>query len=96
MLKCEDIIYSLKPCQYRYNDIKIINDKINYGFIAQDLLNSFGEEYNFVVKDKTGYLMVNYDQFISPMVKVIQLQKQKIEELENRIKIIEEKNNVNI
>lgn len=96
MLKCEDIIYNLKPCHYKYNDIKYINDKINFGFLAQDLINSFGEEYNFVTKSKDGYFMVNYDQFISPIVKVLQLQKNKIEELENKIKCIEEKLNVNI
>lgn len=84
-----DIINKLKPAKYTYNDTKpeIKDSRTNFGFSAQDVNNLFPkEEYAFVNTDEDGYLMVNYHQFIAPMVKAIQELSQKVETLEKQLK----------
>lgn len=91
MLTPRDIIFHLKPCSWTYNDIMPeLGDKTHFGFIAQDLLESFGSDYGFV--DETGqYLKVNYMEFIGPLVKVIQEQDKRIQELEQQIGALNER-----
>lgn len=83
------MINSFKPAKYGYNAVKpqIKDQRINFGFSAQDIDELYPmEEYAFVNMDKDGYLMVNYHQFIAPMVKAIQELSQKVDELENQLK----------
>lgn len=86
MLTPCDIVFQLKPCTWRYNTtIPGLGDKIHYGFLAQDLVYSFGDEYGFV--DTTGeYMKVNYGEFIAPLTKVVQDQEQRIIQLEQQLK----------
>jgi hypothetical protein len=77
---------------YKYNEEMALGDKINYGFLAQDILEAFGEDYNFVVKDKnSNYYKVNYYQLISPLVSMVQEQQKEIELLKNEINKLKEK-----
>ncbi|WP_408098559.1 tail fiber domain-containing protein [Peredibacter sp. HCB2-198] len=92
MLTPKEIINGLKPCSYRYNEIKDLGDKINFGFLAQDILDTFGDEYNFVSKEKKGeYYQVNYLQFIAPLVSVLKEQQSEINLLKEEIKILRTK-----
>lgn len=88
MLKPSEIIRRLKPSSWKYNKIKQLGNKIHYGFIAQDVLQEFGNDYNFV--DETEeYLKINYVEFIGPMVTVLQEQADQIQQLEHKIKELE-------
>ena len=61
-----------------------LGDKTHFGFIAQEVLHSFGPTYGFV--DESGqFLKVNYSEFIGPMVKIIQEQDKRISQLEQQI-----------
>lgn len=92
MLTPKEIIEGLKPCTYKYNDIKSLGDKINFGFIAQDIIDAFGEEYNFVTKDEgEEYYKVNYYQFIAPLVSVVKEQQKEIENLKAQIKELKDR-----
>lgn len=89
MLIPKDIIKKLKVCRYKYNEKLPLGDKIQYGFLAQDLLRDFGEDYNFVVKDEESeYFKVNYYQFIAPLVSVVQEQQSEIEKLKEEINLL--------
>jgi len=74
-----DWFYKLRPVNYLYKtDKKGIKQ---YGLIAEEV-----EEVNklFVSYNKDGVIeTVNYNQFISPMIKVIQEQKQEIDKLKS-------------
>ena len=92
MLTPKQIIEGLKPCHYRYNNEKELGDKINFGFIAQDILEAFGEDYNFVKKDSDGkFYQVHYYQFLAPLVSYVKSQQEEIEFLKNEIKELKEK-----
>lgn len=92
MLKAHEIINRLKPCTYKYNEIKDLGDKINFGFLAQDILEEFGEGYNFVKKDQNNeFYQVNYYQFIAPLVTVLKEQRQEIELLKSEIQKLKDK-----
>ena len=92
MLEAKDVIQRLKPCTYKYNDLKNLGDKINFGFLAQDLLDEFGEEYEFVRKDPNSeYYQVNYHQFIAPLVSVVKNQQLEINLLKEEIQKLKDK-----
>ena len=95
VLSPSEILKKLKPCNWKYkpdnetNIIGLCDDKIHYGFIAQDLLETFGDDYAFVIKDSTcedSYLKVNYIQFIGIITSVVKDQEKRIQKLENQIK----------
>lgn len=86
MLTPKEIVNKLKPCHYKYNETLPLGDKINFGFLAQDLLDDIGEDYNFVAKDdKDDFYKVNYYQFLAPLVAVVQEQQKEIEFLKEEI-----------
>ncbi len=81
------IIEALKPVTFQwkegFNDGKYEGDgKKHFGFIAQDLVEIFGDEYG-IVQEREGYLSVNYHELIPILVKVIQNLNKRVEELEN-------------
>lgn len=95
MLSPKEILTKLKPCHYRYNDKKNLGDKIHYGFLAQDLQEAFGEDYAFVKKDENSeYLVVNYLEFIAPLVSVVKEQQAEIENLKEELKKLKEGKNI--
>ena len=72
MLTPRDIIVGLRPCHYRYNGKKTLGDKINFGFLAQDVLEAFGDEYNFVVKDDNEeFYKINYFVFYQQLINIM-------------------------
>lgn len=86
MLTPKEIIEGLKPCSYKYNDNERFEDKVNFGFLAQDILDAFGDSYNFVTMDKESqYYKVNYFQFIAPLVSVVKEQQAEIKLLKEEI-----------
>lgn len=92
MLTPEEIISKLRPCHYHYNKVKELGDKVNFGFIAQDLLEDFGEKYNFVQKDeKEEFYQVNYHQFIAPLVSVVKKQQEELKLLKEEIKELKDR-----
>lgn len=94
-----EIIKDLKPCQWEYKSEQEtgmnLGSGVNFGFIAQDLQETFGEQYNFV--DSSGeYLRVNYTQFIGILTSVVKDQQTKIEMLEKQIAEIKGAHNVSL
>jgi len=82
-----DFIKKLKPARWKYNEsIPGLDDgRFHYGLIAQDVNEAADiKEFAFVsVRD--GYFVVNYHEFIGPMIKAIQELSERIEELENEL-----------
>jgi hypothetical protein len=75
-----DFIRHLRPVQYR---MKEGNDRIDFGFIAQDIEAVLGTEYNVlgIGGDRYRTLSLRYTDFIAPMVKAMQEQQDEIEAL---------------
>lgn len=81
------IIDNVKPKSFRYKK----NDEIkHYGFIAQKIdkdCQKFGLENPFVRNGEMNdeYKMVDYIQFIAPLVKVVQEQQKEIDMLKSKL-----------
>lgn len=79
-------IKSLRPVQYRLIQG---NERIDFGFIAQDIEARLGDGYNVlgIAEDADRSLSLRYTDFIAPMVKAMQEQQAEIEtqrkEIEN-------------
>lgn len=92
MLTPKEVIQKLRPCTYRYNDLKELGDKIQFGFLAQEIIEDFGDEYDFVRKDPhSEFYQVNYYQFIAPLVSVVKSQQEEINFLKEEIKKLKDK-----
>lgn len=80
-----EVIKGLKPAQFRYKLGYGETTKYTLGVMAQDVEKFYPiEEFN-VVQDKEGYLAVDYNQLIAPMIKAIQELSDKIEKLEEQL-----------
>lgn len=78
-----DFIMQIRPVSYvRTNDV---NEKIEYGFIAQEInevLNTFNlSKTGIITKDDSGFLSVRYNDLLAPIVKSIQELSVQIEKL---------------
>ena len=65
--------------RFRFKD----DDKIHYGFIAQDVQKIIPDA---VTEDKNGYLSLNYQELIAPLYALVQEQEKRIETLEKQLK----------
>ena len=92
-----DFIKSLRPVEFR---MKSGNDRIDFGFIAQDIEALLGDGYNIlgIGGDADRSLSLRYTDFIAPMVKamqeqqaIIEAQKENIEAQEEKINKLEER-----
>jgi hypothetical protein len=83
-----NFIRQLRPVQYRLKDG---NDRIDFGFIAQDVELTLGTDYNIlgISGDKDRMLSLRYTDFIAPMVKAMQEQQSIIDDLKARIEKLE-------
>jgi len=74
-----EFITALRPVQFRMLEG---NDRLDFGFIAQDIEALLGEEYNIlgIDGDPDRTLSLRYTDFIAPMVKAMQEQQGQIEE----------------
>ena len=75
-----DFIRQLKPVQYR---LKQGNDRIDFGFIAQDVEALLGTEYNLlgIGGDEERSLSLRYTDFVAPLVKAVQEQQVIIDQM---------------
>lgn len=78
----EKIILSAKPKSFKFKD----GDKTILGFIAQDVREILGEDYNLFIEEteKDGIknmMSVSYLDFIAPIVKMIQVHDDEIKKI---------------
>jgi hypothetical protein len=85
-----DFIKSLRPVEFR---MKNGNDRLDFGFIAQEVESLIGDDYNMlgIGGDADRTLSLRYTDFISPMVKAMQEQQDMIEKQQDRINALEER-----
>ena len=83
-----DIARQLNPVRYRFKT----SNKIRYGFIAQEVQEVMPDA---VSAGRDGYLALNYNEFIAPILALVQEQDNRITQLENRLKALEEQINGN-
>lgn len=98
--KFDKIFDSLKPIQFEYSK-DILGAGIRFGYIAQDIIQSFEdvgeniEDYSFVYKTEIEdnsteqYYQFNQGNFISLNTWQIQKLKARVEELENKLAALE-------
>ncbi|HBH61292.1 MAG TPA: hypothetical protein DDX85_06035, partial [Nitrospiraceae bacterium] len=79
-----EFVSQLRPVQYR---LKEGNDRIDFGFIAQDIEMLLGTEYNIlsIGEDAELELSLRYTDLIAPMVKAIQEQQEMIDSQQVKI-----------
>jgi hypothetical protein len=77
------IVKKLKPCTFKW---KLYDEKIHLGFIAQDVEKIYPKDKFDIVHEVDGMLQIRYAEFIPVLTKAIQ-------ELEEKIKLLEEKFN---
>jgi hypothetical protein len=79
-----DFVKALRPVQYR---LKNGNERIDFGFIAQDIEALLGTDYNVlgIGQDADRTLSLRYTDFIAPMVKAMQEQQEMIELLKAEV-----------
>lgn len=74
----------LLPVQFRFKG----DDKIHYGFIAQDVQRVTP---SVVSENDDGYLSLTYHELIAPLYALVQEQEDRINQLEIRLKALEDK-----
>ncbi len=79
-----DFITSLRPVEFR---MKEGDDRINLGFIAQDVEALLGNKYSVIGigEDNDRILSLRYTDFIAPLVKAVQEQQTEIADLKARL-----------
>lgn len=80
-----EIVKKIKPCKFHYKSdgVMCFDEKIHFGFVAQELNEVFPkEEYNIVQVGDGGYMKVNPGEIVPILVKCIQELSERIEELE--------------
>jgi len=79
-----DFVKSLRPVEFRMRNG---NDRIDFGFIAQDVEALLGTNYNVLGIGATAErkLSLRYTDFVAPMVKAIQQQQALIEAQQARL-----------
>ena len=81
-----ELAKKLKPVTYRFKG----SDKIRYGFIAQDVREVLPDA---VAENDDGFLTLNYSEIIAPLTALVQQQEERINQLEARLKALEDKEN---
>ena len=74
----------LMPVQFRFKG----DDKLHYGFIAQDVQKVIPDT---VQEGDDGYLSLTYHELIAPLYALVQEQEDRINQLEIRLKAMEDK-----
>lgn len=75
----KNLIMRLKPVEFEF---KKNPDKTHHGFIAQDIQPFIEKKAALITEDSDGYLGMSYTELIADMVKVIQEQDARINQLE--------------
>ena len=74
----------LLPVKFRFKG----DDKLHYGFIAQDVQKVMPDA---VLEGENGYLSLTYHELIAPLYALVQEQEDRINQLEIRLKALEDK-----
>ncbi len=95
----KELITRLKPSSYKYNESE--SDRTHFGLIAQDVEDVL-KEMGLTTKDFAGLVIeqpkekgenktyaLRYEEFIAPLIKVVQMQQKTIENLEERLSKLE-------
>lgn len=80
-----DFILKLKPVSYQMKNLA--DNRLNWGFIAQDIEKLVGEENAILTigGDEDRTLGLRYTDFVAPLVKAVQEQQQEIEDLQKEL-----------
>lgn len=83
-----EAIKGLRPAKFRFVDEKFGSTRqFTLGIMAQDVNEFYPlEQYTILKEDNDGNIIVDYLQLIAPMIRAIQ-------ELSEKIEILEEKQN---
>jgi len=85
-----DFIKKLKPAifQYKPEHLRKKEDKVHFGFMAQDIAKLLDDETKYAIlkKDDKNFYLVDHGELIAPLVKAVQELNDKVEEMEKRIK----------
>ncbi len=85
---CTELIKNIKPVRYIYkNDEK---EKTHFGVIAQDIESIIGGENLALHSKENDTQTVCYTELIAPLIKTVQHLLEKVESLENEIKILKQ------
>lgn len=98
----EEFIMGLRPSSYKYNESE--SGRTHFGLIAQDVEETL-KEIGLTTKDFAGLVIENeksedgneenktyalrYEEFMAPLIKVVQMQQKTIENLEERLSKLE-------
>lgn len=80
-----DFIQKLRPVSYHMKNLS--DERINWGFIAQEVEELVGDENAILTisGDKDRTLGLRYTDFVAPLVKAIQEQQMEIEDLQSQL-----------
>jgi hypothetical protein len=80
-----DFVKKLRPVSYHMKNLS--DDRINWGFIAQEVEELVGTENAIltVSGDKERTLGLRYTDFVAPLVKAVQEQQKEIEDLQSQL-----------
>ena len=81
-----DFIKKLKPVKWTWPAGPDSDGKEHFGFIAQDVDKIVSRENYGFVGWKRGYMTLNYEEFLGPIVKSIQQLDRRITKLEKQLK----------
>jgi hypothetical protein len=86
-----DFINKLNPVHYKWKD-ENLSTQVHYGFIAQEVEKVLGTKDIGMVNYSKEYdrYGLNYTQFISPLVKAVQEEDKKVEDLAVRCEMTQE------
>ena len=98
----KEFIMRLKPSSFKYNESE--SDRTHFGLIAQDVEETL-KEIGLTTKDFAGLVIENeksedgkeenktyalrYEEFIAPLIKTVQIQQKKIDDLERKLSELE-------
>ena len=86
LLQLEGMTYQFKQEKIGNMDLTEADDRIQIGFIAQDIRELFPE---LVHEDEDGFLAVNYTGLIPVLVEGVKEQQATISDLNNKLKRLE-------
>jgi hypothetical protein len=80
-----DFVQKLRPVSYHMKNLS--DDRINWGFIAQEVEEIVGNENAILTVggDKDRTLGLRYTDFVAPLVKAVQEQQKEIEDLQSKL-----------
>lgn len=90
----KSLILGIKPKSFHYKENLDLPAELQFGVIAQDILK-IEKEFNVTEKNRLcyeesdGMLAVEYKQLFAPIIKVIQIQQDEINDLKQRIEQLE-------